>query len=95
MSVRLIITFTARPEKQAEFANLLQQVKHTLPTVPGCYAVNVFNGVADPNVFTLVEHWDSEASHRRHIEEVVRSGGWAQVAAHLAGDPVSSYFREI
>jgi quinol monooxygenase YgiN len=95
MSVRLIITFTARPEKQAEFAALLQQVKQSLPTVPGCHGVDVFNGLNEPSTFTLVERWESEASHQRHIEEVVRSGGWAHVASHLAGDPVSGYFREL
>ena len=95
MEIKLIITFHARPEKRLAFGALLEQVKQTLPRVKGCKGVRVFNSAADPCVFTLLETWESEEQHRAHIEQVRSSGTWANIATHLAAEPVSGYYREL
>jgi quinol monooxygenase YgiN len=93
MHVNVIITFTTKPEKQAAFKEMLNQVRRDLPTVEGCKGVEVFNGIHDPCVFTLVETWTSEAAHKQHLEKIVNAGLWSQVEAHLACDAQSTYYR--
>lgn len=95
MHTNVIITFKSKPEKLAAFAKILAEVKNDLPKVAGCKAVRIFNDVNDPNVFTLVETWASEIEHKKHIEGVISSGGWNHIAAHLACDPTSSYYKEV
>jgi quinol monooxygenase YgiN len=95
MSIQLIITFTAEPSKQAAFADILAQIKTSLPKVQGCKGVRVFNDIQNPNVFTLVETWDSQEQHKAHIDQVMASGAWTHIASHLTGDPVSSYYQEM
>lgn len=92
--IQVIITFETKPEASLPFAALLDQVQQDLPRVNGCKGVRVFSGSESPCVFTLLEHWDSEAAHQAHIATVVASGAWDSIAAHLARDPVSHYYRE-
>lgn len=93
-STHIIITFETKPESAAPFAALLEQVKRELPTVPGCRSVRLFAATGKPCVFTLLEDWDSASQHQRHIDQVVSSGAWANLAAHLAKEPVSHYYTE-
>lgn len=95
MSVVQIITFRAKPEKLAQFTDLMQSLKATLPSVPGCEAVRIHQGTDDPCAFTLVETWITEDRHREHIAELQKSGAWSDVAALLAGEPASGYFVEV
>lgn len=92
--IQVIITFETKPEAASPFAALLAQVQQDLPRVNGCAGVRVFAGSDDPCVFTLLEHWDSKASHQAHIAHVVASGAWDSMAVYLAKDPVSHYYRE-
>ena len=94
MSVQLIITFNVAAGKLPAFTQIMQQVKSSLPQVAGCQAVRMFNGMTDDHVFVLIETWDSAEAHRAHIANVIESGGWNHLRAHLECDPVSGYFAE-
>ena len=95
MSVQLIVTFNVAAEKLSAFVQIMQQVKSSLPRVPGCEAVRIFNSTSDPRVFVLVETWESEHAHRVHIRSVIDSGGWDHLRSHLACDPASGYYAEV
>ena len=95
MSINVIVTFQAKPEKFADFAKLLNQAKHTLPDVDGCNGASLFNSRENPCIFTLVEEWESDAQHQAHLANVVSSGAWAHIASHLAADPVSQYYMKL
>lgn len=95
MSTNVIVTFKSKPEKLAEFVNLLSQAKNDLPKVAGCKVFRVFNDVNDPCTFTLVETWESETDHKTNIESMVASGFWSHLATHLACDPTSGYYKEL
>jgi quinol monooxygenase YgiN len=95
VSTNVIVMFRSLPEKLAAFSAIMAGVKNDLPRVEGCIAVHVFNDNNDPCAFTLVETWESEAAHKRHIDGVVSSGGWSHIASHLASDPVSSYYTAL
>ena len=94
MSVQLIITFNVAAGKLPAFVEIMRQVQSSLPQVAGCNAVRIFHGTNDEHVFVLVETWESEQAHRAHIENVVRSGAWDHLRAHLTRDPVSGYYSE-
>lgn len=95
MSVHLIISFRIRPERLAPFTELLEGVKASLPAVPGCTGVQVFQAVDDPLAFTLVEAWQNADLHGRHVQAMQESGQWAAVAQHLSADPVSAWFHPL
>lgn len=95
MSTAVIVTFKSKPEKRADFHELLVQAKRVLPSVAGCEVFRVFNDVNDPCTFTLVETWASEQDHKNNIESMVASGFWAHLAEHLACDPISGYYCEL
>lgn len=95
MSTNVIITFKSKPEKLVAFMEILKGVKNDLPNVEGCTAVRIFNDINEPCTFTLVETWQSESAHKKHIEAFVASGGWGHVASHLACDPVSGYYKAV
>ncbi len=93
-STHIIITFETKPESATPFAQMLQQAARDLPSVPGCRAVRLFVANTNPCIWTLLEDWDSESQHQRHIDHVVSSGAWATLAGHLAKEPVSHYYTE-
>jgi quinol monooxygenase YgiN len=95
MSIKVIITFKAKPDKLDDFKLILNSVKTELPTVSGCHAVQIYSDTKEAGVFTLVEHWESEEAHKKHIKNVVDSGVWESLSLHLSCDPQSSYYTEI
>ncbi|GAB1267033.1 hypothetical protein NBRC116493_02860 [Aurantivibrio infirmus] len=95
MTTNVIITFTVKPEKISDFVNILNSVKIDLPSVEGCNGIHIFSDSKNNNVFTLVENWDSEDAHKKHIAGVVESGNWDTISSHLEKDPESSYFNEL
>ena len=95
MSANVIITFTVKPERIDSFRNFLSSVKTDLPKVEGCQSVDVYNEKTNTNVFTLVELWNSEELHQKHISGVFESGNWDTISEHLEHAPVSNYFTKI
>jgi quinol monooxygenase YgiN len=95
MKTNVIITFKVKPGRIAGFREILESVKSDLPKVTGCTGVKVFNSTKNTNIFTLVESWDSEELHKKHIQGVIESGGWEVIASHLESDPDSAYYTEV
>ncbi|HWT17436.1 MAG TPA: antibiotic biosynthesis monooxygenase family protein [Variovorax sp.] len=94
-SINVIITFEAKPERASAFAEIMQQVKQSLPSTDGCRGVRLFGHGDNGCVFTLFESWESRSHHQAHIAGVVSSGAWDAMAAELARDPVSCYCDEL
>ena len=95
MSANVIITFTVKPEKADSFKAIMNSVKIDLPKVEGCLNVGIYNDQSNTNVYTLVESWESEELHQKHISGVIGSSGWDAISEHLTCDPASSYFSQI
>ena len=94
MPVSVIISFQVKPEMLNAFMEIMGSVKRDLPTVNGCKSVAIYRNSAEEHAFTLVEQWESEALHKKHIAGVVNSGGWEHIASHLQCEPVSAYFSQ-
>jgi quinol monooxygenase YgiN len=95
MSIHLIVTFIAKTERRSAFVEMLKEVRTDLMQAPGCEAAKVFCNTTDPNVFTLMEMWESEARHRAHLDSIISSGAWDAMSNHLASAPSSGYYREL
>lgn len=95
MSVKVIVQFKAREDRQEAFETIMRSVSKDLPGVPGCRSVDVLRDSEDACRFTLVETWDSADIHKAHIDGLIADGTWAVVAGHLAEDPVSGYFKDL
>ena len=93
--INVIITFEAKPERASAFAELMQQVKQSLPSADGCRGVQLFGHGDNDCMFTLVESWESRSKHQAHIAGVVSSGAWDTMEAELAGPPLSCYCNEL
>jgi quinol monooxygenase YgiN len=93
--INVIITFEAKPERASAFAELMNQVKQSLPSADGCRGVQVFGRSDNACVFTLVESWQSQGHHQAHIDRAVASGAWSALEAQLACAPVSCYCTEL
>jgi len=89
--INVIITFEAKPERAPAFAELMNQVKQSLPSVVGCRGVQLFGRSDNACVFTLVESWESMRHHQAHIANAVESGAWNALSEQLACAPVSCY----
>jgi len=66
--VRLVIQFTAANEAEADqrVAELAERCKHA-QTEKGCHQFEVFRSALRPNVYTLLEHWESQADLDAHM----------------------------
>jgi len=61
------ITMTARPEKRKEvMQTLLSMVEPTLQE-KGCLSYQVFQGIKDENVFSLIKEWETREDLDRHL----------------------------
>jgi quinol monooxygenase YgiN len=65
--INVIITFEAKPERASAFAELMSQVKQSLPSAAGCRGVQLFGRSDNACVFTLVESWESQGHHQAHV----------------------------
>ena len=95
MQTIVIVSFVTKPDWLGSFWKILQGVKEDLPNVPGCQSVQIYNDVANPCAFTLVETWASAEEHKAHLNRLLLSGSWAQIVSHLAKEPVTGFFSPI
>lgn len=68
MSVRLVITFKAEPGKGAELAAAMKERCVTSAKDAGCLQFEVFRSALDPDSFTLLELWESQAALDAHAK---------------------------
>ena len=65
--VRLLIQFTAENEKEAdERVQALAERSKQAQTEPGCHQFEVFRSALRPNVYALLEHWESDEALAQH-----------------------------
>ncbi len=85
----VLLTFIAKPTSLAELETQLRSLETELPKVTGCLAVRVHRHAQTPQRFSVLEDWTSQALHAEHLERVVASGAWENLAAMLLQPPES------
>jgi quinol monooxygenase YgiN len=68
MSVRLVVTLTARPGSGAAYADAWQQRVREVQEEPGCEQYELFVSTTRPDTLVLLERWRSDEALRAHAE---------------------------
>jgi len=68
MAVRLVISIAAAPGKGSEFARAFKPRCEASRQDPGCLQFELFQSVFDPDRFTLLELWESQAALDNHAK---------------------------
>ena len=95
MSISFIIKFKTKSDKQADFHDIMSNVKSELPKVKGCIGVVIHQNSQDESSYVVVEKWESKKLHEMHVERLVSSGVWDNIVGHLSEGPAGDYFKLI
>lgn len=68
MSVRLVVTINAAPGKGADFARAFQPRCEQSRQDSGCLQFELFQSTSNPDKFTLIELWESQAALDNHAK---------------------------
>ncbi|MBZ9938967.1 antibiotic biosynthesis monooxygenase [Mesorhizobium sp. BR1-1-16] len=68
MTVTVIGTLTARPERREDLHSILAAMVAPTRTEPGCINYDFHVDATDPCVFVFYENWRSEADHAAHMK---------------------------
>lgn len=68
MSVRLVVTITAKPGKGAELAKAYAGRCEECLKEPGCEQFEIFQSVANPDRLALLERWVDQAALDVHAK---------------------------
>ena len=96
MSVLEIATFTIKSEEVEEFANNAQGAVKIISDDAGCRALELIQGIKEPDTFLIVIEWDSVGAHEafratEQFQEFVTA-----IRGYFAGPPSSlDYERRI
>lgn len=93
--INVVVTFETKPEATQTFAELLQNISKELPKIDGCHHAHVTVCVDNPQRFMILESWQSKDVHAAHLNKVIASGVWEQIAVHLSATPVSHYYQDL
>lgn len=93
--VNAILTFRTEPARVTEFHELVHELKMELRNTPGCLGVRLLHGTDDPTYFTLIEEWETEERHSRHLTGLIADGVWSRLCNLLADEPEHRYCAEL
>jgi len=66
MSIRIVLTRTAKPGKTSALAAAYKERCRAVQQEPGCEQFEVFQGVENPERFVVMERWKDEAAEEAH-----------------------------
>lgn len=93
--IELVVIFETKPESTHVFAKLIKLASQQLPNIQGCLHATAKVCEHNPNQFLILEHWESKEAHVTHLNHLINSGAWEELAQHLSTDPVSHYYRDL
>ncbi len=92
MQIRLLVSFSVRPEHVDTFVGIMQGAKTSLLEVPGCHAVEVLQAADDPANVLLSEIWESREIHDQYAAAMAEGGSMQQLAPLLVGPPEEAVY---
>ncbi len=95
MSISFIIKFEVKENMKAAFSNIMSDVRLNLPESKGCIGVDIHRGSENESSYILVEKWESRECHEKHVEGLVNSGEWENIARLLSEEPTGEYYTKI
>lgn len=91
MSIVRMSEFRAQKSKINELKEFFVAIAPHMTKLPGCESVELVQRQDDPTKFTMVEVWDSVASHKASTKDIP-ADLIAKILPLIAGIPSGSYY---
>lgn len=93
--LHVIARITAKPDKLAETAAMMQGLLAPTRREAGCLRYDLLRNDADPAEFTMVEEWRDQAALDAHFQTPHMIAAFASVPGLLAAPPDVRRYRQI
>jgi len=90
----IIVHFYAKPGKVDELRDFIMPAIPRLRELRGCRGGSLYNDIDEPDLFVLVEHWDSAEDHKAYIDTIEEDGTMERMRPLLAREPERRYLSE-
>ena len=87
----IIVNFHAKPERVRDLRALLADAIPRLSELPGCRGGSLHHDVDEPELFVLIEHWDTADQHRAYLDRIEQDGTMKRLMPLLARPPERRY----
>jgi quinol monooxygenase YgiN len=94
MSIYRIGEFQAKPETINTLRDFLRSIMPQIKSSDGCESVTLYQSHDDPTHFTIIEVWDSIASHQASVKNIPPEM-LAEIRPLLASAPSGGYYDVI
>lgn len=91
----LKIDFHVKPERLAEFMNIMKGVDSAMQGEEGFRFAKVYVNMDDAGQITLIEGWETRALHEKHYQAINENGVWPMILEMQATAPLMGYFNHI
>ncbi|MBT4521105.1 MAG: antibiotic biosynthesis monooxygenase [Halieaceae bacterium] len=91
MSINAVVILKTHEDKREGFKEIMRNSKPKLLAADGCISIQMLQDSVDTDTFVLIEEWESQEKHQAYFGELIRSGDWDKMSAHLASEPDSRY----
>lgn len=91
----VVVKFFAKPGSEAELRTMIGPAIPRLADLEGCRGGSLYYDIDEPQVFVLIEHWDSVAQHKAYIDRVEADGTMARMKPLLEKPPERRYLDSL
>ena len=89
--ITVIVHFRAKEGNRSALRAALGPAVPHLKDLKGCTGGGLYNDIEDPELFVLVEHWESEDAHKAFLNRIEEDGTMDGLRPLLVGDPERRY----
>ena len=90
----VIVHFIAKSDKVDQLRDFIMPAIPRLRDLRGCLGGSLYHDIEEPELFVLVEHWQTAADHKAYIETIETDGTMAAMRPLLEREPVRRYLSE-
>ncbi len=94
MTITRIGKFQATSGQTEKLRDFLFSIVPLIQSSQGCESVALYQAHNDPTHFTMIEVWDSIASHQASVKNIPAEM-LAEIRPLLASSPVGEYFNQV
>ena len=91
MSQKMILTFPVKPERRAEFIQVLAGALPDTRAYDGCQRADVFTAEDDDSAVNVWEEWETRAQQQAYFDWRVQTGLLDAIGPFLVGQPTISW----
>lgn len=89
----IVVRFTAHPDRVEDLRRAISPAIPRLSRLDGCAGGSLYYDMDEPNVFVIIEHWESPEAHKAYLAQIERDGTMDTLRALLAEPPKRRYLE--